>query len=127
LAQIYFDQDRFETAGFYFDSLSQNLVESSMDYFRTRKKLSGIEDLVYYEKQIAASDSLLRLAAMSPKDQEAFVQEIINTAKRKDSLLQLDYLSEQNNGLESGVATPFKGNNKTVLKGEKTPHYQFSF
>ncbi|MDA8568698.1 hypothetical protein N9K80_01040 [Flavobacteriaceae bacterium] len=114
LAQIYFDQDRFETAGFYFDSLSQNLVESSMDYFRTRKKLSGIEDLVYYEKQIATSDSLLRLAAMSPKDQEAFVQEIINTAKRKDSLLQLDYLSQQNNGLESGVTRPSKANKNTT-------------
>ena len=114
LAQIYFDQDRFETAGFYYDSLSQNLAESSMDYFRTRKKLSGIEDLVYYEKQIATSDSLLRLAALSPKDQEAFVQEIINTAKRKDSLLQLDYLSEQNNGLESGVARPSKANKNTT-------------
>ena len=114
LAQIYFDQDRFETAGFYYDSLSQNLAESSMDYFRTRKKLSGIEDLVYYEKQIAASDSLLRLAALSPKDQEAFVQEVINTAKRKDSLLQLDYLSEQNNGLESGAARPSKANKNTT-------------
>lgn len=121
LAQIYFDQDRFETAGFYYDSLSQNLAESSIDYFRTRKKLSGIEDLVYYEKQIAASDSLLRLAALSPKDQEAFVQDIINTAKRKDSLLQLDYLSEQKNGLELGVATPSKGNKKTVLKEKNTP------
>ena len=114
LAQIHFDQDRFETAGFYYDSLSQNLAESSMDYFRTRKKLSGIEDLVYYEKQIATSDSLLRLAALSPKDQETFVQEIINTAKRKDSLLQLDYLSQQNNGLESGVTRPSKANKNTT-------------
>ena len=114
LAQIYFDQDRFETAGFYYDSLSQNLAESSMDYFRTRKKLSGIEDLVYYEKQITTSDSLLRLAALSPKDQEAFVQEVINTAKRKDSLLQLDYLSQQNNGLESGAARPSKANKNTT-------------
>jgi len=114
LAQIHFDQDRFETAGFYYDSLSQNLAESSMDYFRTRKKLSGIEDLVYYEKQITTSDSLLRLAALSPKDQETFVQEIINTAKRKDSLLQLDYLSQQNNGLESGVARPSKANKNTT-------------
>ena len=114
LAQIHFDQDRFETAGFYYDSLSQNLAESSMDYFRTRKKLSGIEDLVYYEKQITTSDSLLRLAALSPKDQETFVQEIINTAKRKDSLLQLDYLSQQNNGLESGAARPSKANKNTT-------------
>ncbi|MDB4635855.1 hypothetical protein OAG00_02550 [Flavobacteriaceae bacterium] len=114
LAQIHFDQDRFETAGFYYDSLSQNLAESSMDYFRTRKKLSGIEDLVYYEKQITTSDSLLRLAALSPKDQETFVQEIINTAKRKDSLLQLDYLSQQNNGLESGAAMPSKANKNTT-------------
>ena len=110
IAEVNFNQDRFETAGFYFDSLSQNLAESSIDYFRTRKKLSGIEDLVYYERQIATSDSLLRLAALSPKEQEAFVQDIINTAKHRDSLLQLEYLSEQKNGLESGLSRPSNSN-----------------
>ena len=120
LAQIYFDQDRFETAGFYYDSLSQNLSESSIDYYRTRKKLSGIEDLVYYEKQIKVSDSLLRLSALSPMEQESFVQDMINSAKRKDSLLQLDNFPEQKAGLEAGLAIPSKDNKKSALKGENT-------
>lgn len=88
IAEVYFNQDRFETAGFYYDSLSQNLAESSIDYFRTRKKLSGIEDLVYYENQIKVSDSLLKLSAMSAVQQESYVQDLIDSEKRQDSLMR---------------------------------------
>ncbi|MDG2318263.1 MAG: hypothetical protein P8L67_06305 [Flavobacteriaceae bacterium] len=109
IAEVNFNQDRFETAGVYYDSLSQNLSESSIDYYRTVKKLSGIEDLVYYEKQIRDSDSLLKLATLSPVDQKAFVQNMINTAKRKDSLLQLDHLPEQEAGIKGGLATKDMG------------------
>jgi hypothetical protein len=41
---------------------------------------------VFFEKQAQLSDSLLKIAALSPSDQFIFIRNLITKEKKKDSL-----------------------------------------
>lgn len=86
VAEIYFDQAEFKKAGIYYDSLSQQLDPSSLDYLRSQKKIKGLKGLVRFKQQLRVSDSLLVLAALGPEAQRSFVQHTIEQLKKRDSI-----------------------------------------
>lgn len=86
IAAIYFEKGAYSKSEVYYDSLSQNLKESSIEQRITLNKIKSLKDLVFFEKQAQLSDSLLKIAALSPSDQFIFIRNLITKEKKKDSL-----------------------------------------
>ena len=91
IAAIHFEKAAYEKAFSYYDSLSQNLMETSIDYRRTLKKMASLKQLALFYKQAVVSDSLLALAALEPAQQQIFVSGFIKSAQEKDSLTAIKH------------------------------------
>jgi len=102
IAAIYFEKGAYSKSEVYYDSLSQNLKDSSIEHRLTLNKIKSLKNLVLFEKQAQLSDSLLKIAALSPSDQVLFIRNLITQEKKQDSLGLL-----VNRGLSNVEGTPY--------------------
>ncbi len=72
LGDIYFDQAEYRTAGSYYDSTLQRLVENTRDYRQIKRKRDNLEDVIKYEDLAMRNDSILSLVAMSEGERLAY-------------------------------------------------------
>lgn len=92
LAEIYFDQAEYKTAGKYYDSTISYLEENSREWRRFNKKRENLADVIKYEDIASVNDSILRIAGMSESEQLAYFTEYTEALKAKaveDSLARV--------------------------------------
>ena len=82
LAEYYFDDNIYKTAGDYYDSVLTNLAENTKKYRATKKKLDNLEDVVAYEEIVQYVDSVTTLYNMPREEQEAYFEAHIADLKR---------------------------------------------
>lgn len=89
LAEINFDNAEYKNAGAYYDSTLTFLEEKSRQWRRITKKRENLDDVIKYEDIASVNDSILRIAKMSPSEQEAFFTTYTSQLReqaRKDSI-----------------------------------------
>lgn len=131
LAEINFDNAEYKNAGAYYDSTLTFLEEKSRQWRRITKKRENLEDVIKYEDIAAVNDSILRLAKMSPSEQQSFFTAYTSELKekaRKDSIEAIKIEQKIANNefykKESTASGPSKGstfyfyNTSTVAYGK---------
>ena len=84
IGNISFDQTLFREAGAYYDSTLTALVKDSKAFRTVRRKRDNLEDVIFYENQLAQNDSIIRLSSMSKNDQRTFVESFVEDLKLQD-------------------------------------------
>lgn len=84
LAEYYFDEHIYKTAGAYYDSMLPNLDENTKKYRRTKKKLDNLEDVIRYEQIVQETDSVITLYNMPKIEQLNYFEAHIAEIKRKE-------------------------------------------
>ncbi|MCW5514625.1 tetratricopeptide repeat protein [Muriicola sp. Z0-33] len=82
LAEYYFDDNVYKTAGAYYDSVLTNLQENTKKYRATKKKLDNLEDVVAYEEIVQYVDSVTTIYNMPRAEQSAYFEDYITELKR---------------------------------------------
>ncbi|HMB63362.1 MAG TPA: hypothetical protein VKN36_09840 [Eudoraea sp.] len=82
LAEYYFDDNLYNTAGAYYDSVLSNLPENTKKFRATKKKLDNLEDVIKYEEIVQHADSVIALYQMPKEKQLAFFEEYVAELKR---------------------------------------------
>ncbi|HKR03766.1 MAG TPA: hypothetical protein VJY62_03955 [Bacteroidia bacterium] len=77
LAEIYFKRPDYRNAQVYYDSTVAFLSQDHPDYYKSVNKKTSLSKLVRNLDIIAAEDSILHLASLSPAEQQAAVDKII--------------------------------------------------
>ncbi len=88
LGEIYFGHPDYEKANIYYDSATTYLPRSYDDYEKVSRRQQILANLAQLNKVIAREDSLQRLAAMSPEEQLAVVDKIIDDLREQERLRQ---------------------------------------
>ena len=83
LADHYFDENQYKTAGGYYDSLMQNLDENTKKFRVTKKKLDNLEDVIAYEEVVEVADSIISLYEMSDDQRTAYFEEYVAELKAR--------------------------------------------
>ena len=92
LAEIYFDDRSYKSAGAYYDSTLTNLEEGSRQYRRIKKKRENLDDVIKYEDIAYNSDSILHLVNMTEAQQLEYFTLFTTELKRivlEDSLANI--------------------------------------
>lgn len=83
LADYYFDENQYKTAGGYYDSLLQNLDENTKKHRIIGKKLDNLEDVIAYEEVAEETDSIIRLYEMPEAERLNYFETYIADLKAK--------------------------------------------
>lgn len=83
LADYYFDEDAYKTAGAYYDSTLTNLKENTRQFRNIKKKLDNLEDVIKYEDIVQHTDSIITLYEMPETERKAYFEDYIAELKRK--------------------------------------------
>ena len=81
LAQIYFDKNKYKTAGAYYDSTLTKLDKSKREYRQIAKKRENLEDVIKYEDIAQEKDSILNLVEMTKEERLAFFEDYVDRLK----------------------------------------------
>ncbi len=79
LAEYYFDQNNYKSAGAYYDSVLLNVPENSRTFRAVSKKRENLDDVITYEAVVKYSDSILTLASMTPVERGIYFQTHIDS------------------------------------------------
>ena len=126
LADIYFNEAKYVTAGKYFDSTMTNLKPRSREYKLIKKKRENLEDVIKYEEIAQRDDSILKISAMSAVEKEGYYTAYIEKLKKEDAALKLKNEKEEANATSQNSDNKSKLNSlsadETVTsKGDKSP------
>ena len=83
LAEHYFDDNEYKTAGAYYDSVLPNLPENTKKYRTIKKKLDNLEDVITYESTVQYADSVITVYKMPLEGRKAYFQGYIDQLKAK--------------------------------------------
>lgn len=89
LADIYFNEAKYVTAGKYFDSTMANMKPRSREYKLIKKKRENLEDVIKYEEIAQRDDSILKIALMSSVEKESYYTAYIEKLKKEDEAQKL--------------------------------------
>ena len=113
LANIYFKNLDYVTAGAYYYSILQVAKnKNTLRIKRLERRAKNLSSLVKYEKNLQKNDSILTLAGLSKDQLENYFQEYIDKIKKEDEELaqkklnQISFGSSFGGGLQS---SDFKG------------------
>ena len=98
LAEHYFDDNEYKTAGAYYDSVLPNLPENTKKYRTIKKKLDNLEDVITYESTVQYADSVITVYKMPLEGRKAYFQGYIDQLKAKADELAAKEESRLNAG-----------------------------
>ncbi|MGV3697687.1 type IX secretion system periplasmic lipoprotein PorW/SprE [Flavobacterium sp.] len=84
LADLYFIDSKFVTAGKYYDSTLVNLKPRTREYNLIKKKRENLEEVIKYEGIAQGNDSIISLYKMSGSDRIAYFERYIDKLKKED-------------------------------------------
>lgn len=106
LGEINFDLTNYQPAEAYYDSTIVTLPKDHPDYNSILARKKTLETLVGHIKTISREDSLQRIAKMSEKDRDAFIQKLIVNYELEQERLKKEKeaaaLAAQTNTLNGG-------------------------
>ncbi|WP_247653458.1 tetratricopeptide repeat protein [Flavobacterium sp. CS20] len=83
LAQIYFDQNNYKTAGAYYDSTLTHIDKSKREYRIIAKKRKSLDDVIKYESIANEKDSIIKLVEMNKEEQLAYFNNYVENLKEE--------------------------------------------
>lgn len=86
LAEIYFENAKYPTAGKYYDSTMTYLEPRTREYRLIKKKRDNLEDVIKYEGIAQTNDSILHIVSLSEEGKVAFFEDYIERLKRQEEL-----------------------------------------
>jgi TolA-binding protein len=108
LGNLYFKNLEYVAASSYYDSVIKVSVDTlALRIRRVKRKHKNLASLIKYEKLVAINDSIIRIASLPKKAQEAFFQNYIENLKNKDEeaaqlkLNQIAFGGNSGNSLQS--------------------------
>ncbi|MCM1517604.1 MAG: tetratricopeptide repeat protein [Pseudoflavonifractor sp.] len=112
LGGLYFDQHRYDKAQPCYSEAVPMLPDTYPGYEQLRRRSDVLDELAVYSQNVTLQDSLLRLSAMTPEEQLAVVNKIIDDLKKKEKeeaerARKEEYLAQQDaagNGLQDNNA-----------------------
>ncbi|MBQ9545691.1 MAG: hypothetical protein IJU90_00175 [Bacteroidales bacterium] len=125
-ADIYYDIfENYETAQLYYDTAMGILQPTYSGYADIKVRYDMLSELTTNTRLVMRNDSLLRVADMSPKEREAFIQNIIDEKKRKEEEAKQRELLAQFSADAKAQQNTLTGdwyfyNSNTVQKGKES-------
>lgn len=112
LGGLYFAQHHYDKAQPCYSEAMPQIPETYPNYETLKRRSDVLDELAVYSQNVTLQDSLLRLSAMSEKDQLAVVNKIIDELKKKEKeeaekAQMEEYLAKQEaagNGLRDNTA-----------------------
>ena len=89
LAEIYFNDAKYVTAGKYYDSTMTYLNERSREFRLISKKRENLDDVIKYEGIAQHNDSILKIAKMSDSDKDIYFKNFIENLKKEEDKQRL--------------------------------------
>lgn len=83
LADIYFNNSQYRTAGTYFDSTLTRIPQTSRDYFVIKRKRDNLQEVILYEELIEKNDSILNLVSMNETERLDFFTQFTGMLQAK--------------------------------------------
>lgn len=84
MAEIHFENAKYPTAGFYYDSTMTYLNARSREFKAIKKKRDNLADVIKYEGIAQANDSILHLASLTDDGRIAFFEDYIARLKEQE-------------------------------------------
>lgn len=84
LAEIYFNQARYVTAGKYYDSTLVQLKPRTREFNQIKKKRDNLVDVIKYEGIARVNDSILNVLGMNDAERRAYYEKFIEKLKKED-------------------------------------------
>ncbi len=112
LAEIYFNEASYVTAGKYYDSTLVQLEPRTREFRLIRKKRDNLDDVIKFEGIATKNDSIIKLYKMTDAERNTFFEAYIAQLKEKDAKIALaaaekdkksDAKSEDGNNSRSDV------------------------
>ena len=88
LADIYFNDNKYVTAGKYYDSTLVQMNDKTREFKFIKKKRLNLDDVIKYEAIANRNDSILKVLAMTDSDRNSYYEEYISKLKIKEEALQ---------------------------------------
>lgn len=86
LADLYFIDSKFVSAGKYYDSTLVNLKPRTREYNLIKKKRENLDDVIKYEAIAQNNDSIISIYNMSASDRTAYFEKYIVKLKKEDEI-----------------------------------------
>lgn len=105
IAEIYFRNNKYEKASFYYDSTLVNLEERTREHRYISKKRLSLDDVIKYEKIANEKDSILQLVKMSDTERITYFEQHISKLKAQEEerlKMQQADLNKQINAKQNG-------------------------
>lgn len=123
LADIYFNNAKYVTAGKYYDSTMVQLDMRSREFKAIKKKRENLNDVIKYEAIATRNDSILTVYAMSEPEKIAYYNAYIEKLKKQQEFLRIQKEKEaalggggENTGAE-GLPPESKDEKMSATKG----------
>jgi tetratricopeptide (TPR) repeat protein len=86
LAEIYFNEAKYVTAGNYYDSTLVQLKPRTREHNLIQKKRENLVDVIKYEGIARTNDSILSVLAMSDPEKVSYYEKYIEKLKKADEI-----------------------------------------
>lgn len=100
LGNFRFDQAEYLQAGLYYDSTLVNMDQTTLTYFRMKRKRDNLEDVIKFEASAQVNDSILNLVSLSENDRNEIFQSLIDSLKAQVIAEQKAAKEEENIALD---------------------------
>lgn len=100
LGNFRFDQAEYLQAGLYYDSTLVNMEQTTLAYFRMKRKRDNLEDVIKFEATARVNDSILNLVSLGEDDRNEIFQSLIDSLKAQVIAEQKAAKEEENIALD---------------------------
>lgn len=104
LGTYYFNQDQFDKAKLYHDSIMQVIPKSDPRYVKTRNRHKSLQIIDEQQQILAENDSALIIAEMSPEERQQLIE------KRREKIQrEKEQEQQQNQAVQKGSGPGYNG------------------
>lgn len=112
LGSLYFDMSNYADAQPNYSEAISQLKDDYPNYETLKKRSDVLDELAVYSQNVILQDSLLKLAKLTPEEQEKVAQRLVDELKKKEkeeaeAAAREEFLAEQ-----QAQGNQFKDNNK---------------
>jgi tetratricopeptide (TPR) repeat protein len=121
LAEINFDRTNYQPASAYYDSTIATLPVDHPDYNNIIARKKTLETLVTQIKTISREDSLQRVAKMSEKERNAYIDKVIANIEKEE-----ERKKQEMENLQNGAPTNTLGGQAPAVPGSGATFYFYN-
>lgn len=117
IAEIYFRESKYKTAGQYYDSTLVNLNDRTREYRKIKNKRVNLDDVIKYETIAQANDSILSVVALSDLGRKSYYEEYISKLKKEDEIKAKKAALQAEK--EANLAASNSASGASIIKSDK--------